>query len=60
MVIDPVCQAEIDPSRAAAKVRYGEEVYYFCSDVCHRRFLMEPGDWLAALEEDEEDERAVE
>ncbi|MDX1251542.1 MAG: YHS domain-containing protein [Gammaproteobacteria bacterium] len=38
MVTDPVCKMDVDPAKAAAKVEYAGQVYYFCSVACHKAF----------------------
>jgi len=42
MVTDPVCKMKMDPAKAAAKVEYAGQTYYFCSDGCHKAFSDEP------------------
>lgn len=42
MVIDPVCKMEVEPDKAAAKVDYAGQAYYFCSEACHKAFTAEP------------------
>lgn len=42
MTTDPVCKMKIDPAKAAAKVEYAGQTYYFCSDACHKAFTAEP------------------
>ena len=39
---DPVCGMTIEESEAAATVRYGEQVYWFCSLACKARFEEHP------------------
>jgi Cu+-exporting ATPase len=46
MVKDPVCQKDIDPSEAAAKVEYRGKTYYFCSTACHKAFKADPAKYL--------------
>jgi P-type Cu+ transporter len=41
-VKDPVCGMEIDPKDAAAKEERDGNVFYFCSESCHREFLANP------------------
>lgn len=38
MKTDPVCKMAVDPVKAAAKVEYAGQVYYFCSAACHKAF----------------------
>ncbi len=42
MVIDPVCKMNVEPDNAAAKAEYAGQVYFFCSDTCHKGFVAEP------------------
>ncbi len=42
MAIDPVCKMNVEPQKAAAKEEYGGQVYYFCSETCHKAFAAEP------------------
>jgi len=42
MEIDPVCKMKVDPAKAAAKVTYAGQTYYFCSDTCHKAFSADP------------------
>ncbi len=42
MMIDPVCKMKVEPDMAAAKAEHGGQVYYFCSDICHKSFAAEP------------------
>lgn len=45
-VIDPVCNMQVDPAKAAAKSEYKGQTYYFCSDHCKRRFDAAPESFL--------------
>ena len=36
--IDPVCQTEVDPNKAAGKSILQGKTYYFCSMDCKRQF----------------------
>jgi len=47
-VKDPVCGMMVDPKKAAGKIEYAGEMYYFCSARCAERFRNEPGKFLAA------------
>ena len=38
MKIDPVCKMQVDEQKAAAKSEYKGTTYYFCAQVCKRRF----------------------
>jgi YHS domain-containing protein len=42
MMIDPVCKMKVEPDKAAAKAEHAGQVYYFCSDICHKSFVAEP------------------
>lgn len=42
MVRDPVCLMTLDPRKAAAMVEHAGASYYFCSDDCRRKFLVNP------------------
>lgn len=42
MAIDPVCKMQVDPAKAAAKVAYAGQTFYFCSEACHKAFTDEP------------------
>ena len=48
MVIDPVCKMNVEPEKAAAKMDYDGQVYYFCSDICHKAFVAEPGKYTSS------------
>ena len=49
MVVDPVCKMTLDPVTAAASIEFKGERVYFCSDVCHRRFLVNPTAYRPAV-----------
>lgn len=42
MVRDPVCMMELDPRKAPATAEYEGRLYYFCSDRCRNKFLVQP------------------
>ena len=42
MATDPVCKMNVEPAKAAAKVDYAGQTYYFCSDACHKAFSADP------------------
>jgi len=42
MAIDPVCKINVEPAKAAAKVDYAGQTYYFCSEGCHKAFTADP------------------
>lgn len=48
MMIDPVCKMQVDPAKAAAKVEYAGQTYYFCSDACHKAFTDAPQQYTGA------------
>ena len=47
MVIDPVCEMEIDPKTAAGKSEYQGKTYYFCSLGCKKAFDKEPQKYIS-------------
>lgn len=49
MAIDPVCKMNVEPAEAAAKVDYNGQVYYFCSDTCHKTFVAEPQKYASGM-----------
>lgn len=42
MEIDPVCKMNVEPAKAAARVIYAGQTYYFCSEACHHAFTVAP------------------
>jgi len=42
MAIDPVCKMKVEPGKAAAKAEHAGQVYYFCSESCHKSFVADP------------------
>jgi len=46
MATDPVCGMKIDEKQAAAKVELAGQVYYFCSDACHKAFTANPEKYI--------------
>ena len=42
MAIDPVCKMNVEPAKAVAKADYAGQMYYFCSEACHKAFTGEP------------------
>ncbi|MDD4927678.1 MAG: YHS domain-containing protein [Gallionella sp.] len=42
MATDPVCKMNVESEKAAGKAEYGGQVYYFCSDICHKAFVANP------------------
>jgi YHS domain-containing protein/positive regulator of sigma E activity len=49
-MIDPVCGMEVDPARAAAKIDYEGETYFFCNAGCLEAFTKEPSRYLVAAD----------
>jgi len=49
LVIDPVCNMEVDPKTAQFKTEYMGETYYFCSPGCKKAFEKEPEKYLNDL-----------
>lgn len=47
MATDPVCGMRVEIGRAAAKTRFEDETYYFCSTACRDRFEKSPSDYTA-------------
>jgi YHS domain-containing protein len=42
MARDPVCGMEVEEKKAAAKVDYKGQTYYFCAEACKRAFEKDP------------------
>lgn len=42
MATDPVRKMNVEPGKAAGKAEHGGQVYYFCSDICHKKFIADP------------------
>ncbi len=42
MAKDPVCGMEVDEKKAAGKVEYEGQTYYFCSPGCKTAFEKDP------------------
>lgn len=42
MTTDPVCMMNLEPAKAAEKVDYAGQTYYFCSENCHKSFMADP------------------
>jgi class 3 adenylate cyclase/YHS domain-containing protein len=45
-VIDPVCQMQVDPTSAPARIPYGGATYYFCSFACAKSFVEHPESYI--------------
>ena len=43
---DPVCGAIVEEQRAAGKMEYAGQTYYFCSAECKRQFEEDPWEFL--------------
>ncbi|MGE0451684.1 MAG: YHS domain-containing protein [Vicinamibacterales bacterium] len=43
MAIDPVCKMQVDEKKAAATSEHNGRTYYFCAQVCKRKFDENPG-----------------
>lgn len=50
-VTDPVCGMQVDPEKAAGKVEYQGQTYYFCSDDCRKAFEAEPAKYAVPRHE---------
>jgi len=44
--IDPVCQMQVDPRRAAADTRFDGKTYWFCSRSCAEQFAQHPSSYV--------------
>lgn len=42
MTKDPVCGMNVDETKAAGSVAYGDKTYYFCSSGCKATFERDP------------------
>lgn len=47
MAKDPVCNMDVDETKAAAKSEFKGNVYYFCSQICKEKFVKEPEKYIA-------------
>jgi YHS domain-containing protein len=43
---DPVCGMDVDEKKAAATSVYKGETYYFCAEVCKKKFDHDPGKYV--------------
>jgi len=60
LVIDPVCETEIEKETAAATLERNGEVFHFCSPACLRAFEEDPERFaIAAVEDWDEEATAV-
>ncbi|MBA3684204.1 MAG: cadmium-translocating P-type ATPase [Planctomycetes bacterium] len=48
MARDPVCGMDVDPLAAAASHAHEGQEYHFCSSSCQKRFIADPGSFIAA------------
>ena len=46
-VTDPVCGMSVDPHTARHTAMHAGRPYYFCSERCRKRFIADPGKYLA-------------
>ncbi|MBN1567517.1 MAG: heavy metal translocating P-type ATPase [Acidobacteria bacterium] len=44
---DPVCGMQFAPEKAAGKLEYAGEIYYFCNKSCLEKFRLDPEKYLA-------------
>jgi Cu+-exporting ATPase len=47
--IDPVCGMTVNKDNAAAKSRYENETFYFCSTECQRKFETQPAEYAKSV-----------
>ena len=45
---DPICGMEVSRESAVAEVEHEDTRYYFCSDMCRKRFLENPEQYLGS------------
>ncbi len=45
-MIDPVCGMKVDPQRAASKLEYNGQTYFFCNPGCAAKFQADPSQYL--------------
>lgn len=48
MAIDPVCNMNVEPEKAAGKAEHEGATYYFCSVGCQKAFVAEPEKYVEA------------
>ena len=48
MTKDPVCQMNVEESKAKATSNYQGKTYYFCSPACKEKFERNPGQYTGA------------
>jgi protein SCO1/2 len=49
IVMDPVCRMQVRADPAGPHAMVGGKMYYFCSDTCREKFLINPGLYLHAV-----------
>lgn len=47
MTIDPVCKMNVEPEKSVGSEKFAGREYYFCSDICHKKFVAEPEKYLS-------------
>ncbi|MCF1503937.1 cadmium-translocating P-type ATPase [Afifella sp. H1R] len=52
--VDPVCGMKVDTSADKPTARHDGQVYYFCSESCHDKFVADPARYLSGETRDEE------
>lgn len=45
--IDPVCKMKVEQESAEHKAQHEGKTFYFCSDICHKKFTAEPQKYLS-------------
>lgn len=50
MTYDPVCWNQVDPAKAIFHSDYNGKTFYFCSQLCLRKFEFEPGRYEENIE----------
>lgn len=48
MTVDPVCKMKVEPDKAAAKAEHAGQIYYFCSESCHKSFVADPAKYTSS------------
>ena len=48
MAKDPVCNMEIDETKAEFQSQYGGKKFYFCSEECKKTFEQKPEQYTTA------------
>jgi P-type Cu+ transporter len=56
LVIDPVCETELEETSAAATLERNGEMFYFCSPACLRAFEEEPERFAVSAVDDWDEE----